>query len=612
MRQRTWSKMDFLRAVLLVAAFAGAATHVSADTPTCVTGMSFNNTAGEHFVRIHSRSLDGYTADQVSAAIKAAAEIWNHEGNSGTFKFIGASALDDIPLYQSHALLADCTDQSINYSLIVVEPPGSSDGQAFAKTWPRCYDSQGRGNKFLIRIYPDSDTATWDWSHGAWQTGAQADITAVMAHEFGHGLGLGHSSEGTPRVHATMRSVPANPGTFARDLFRHDLECSSSLAGERALKMAKRIQSSNGSFTSTSSNLLPSGQFVVKGDVARWYGPTNWVDGVAVVQSEPSACLAVGTLSAVQLNSECVYSTESTHLSPWLVPDPDLHGSPAVSDNDRVRVGWFRTITDADNPALTANHEARDILSTDGFATTWAVNSTRQCSSMTGSFLACTGTPRVDMASARRLTSTWDRRNSRTVFAWTHQARPPNDDLYDFSFEDTSGVASREVRIAVGIAEDRSLPVHDLVPLTGSVARSDAAPGVACGPAGAAGGTYDCVVVWSENSDLLSSVKTKRFRATAGSSRYTLSFDSSTGSPSGVRSSADIAAWWHQPTGGTAKFYFAVRPHGDASQQQIQLYESTDGLSWSVSDTGFGISSVGPVVTSHTTNVDRTLLFFYP
>lgn len=118
------------------------------------------------------------------AAIQAGAAIWGQAGSNWSFTGGGSSNAG-----------TEACDGDLDQSNVVGW--GAQPGGTLAVTcaW---YDQQGRAAEFDMEIDPD-----WDWTTGV---PAKIDLQSVATHEFGHALGLGHSSVSGSVMYASYGS----------------------------------------------------------------------------------------------------------------------------------------------------------------------------------------------------------------------------------------------------------------------------------------------------------------------------------------------------------------------------------------------------------------------
>lgn len=212
----------------------------------CVKGNGSDqllNKNGKRKYKIHIKSKttdkirkpDGtiYTNEEVTAAIHLAAAAWNEQANGGYYVFDGLTTTNTLPSSKSN-----CNTQSIDYDLVVVG--GTSQNSALSVQNYKCTDSNGYHYQNVFTLYNSTNSGFLPWA--ADEVGAnEYDFVHNIAHEFGHGLGLGHPNGVSPALVSVMQvTLTGNSTTSAvgknrqRELYMWDIECINQISGVRS------------------------------------------------------------------------------------------------------------------------------------------------------------------------------------------------------------------------------------------------------------------------------------------------------------------------------------------------------------------------------------------
>lgn len=512
----------------------------------CTTSnVNHGNTNGGKNYRINALSLDLLTTignrEAAASAVHLSAATWNNHANGGYFK-IGLSTSDtSLP-----STKAACDVAGINYSLVVVK----DENGVKADTSGACVDA-GVATQFVITIRTkDAGGIPWNWrSHGSTIGATQWDLVQTLTHELGHTQRLGHpnteDASMTPTTMGTNRS---------RDLYQWDLECNASISGHRSLTGFWRTHSST--FGSEIGFTAGTGWNVANLSAGVSNSTGSWLWAASVKQSACTNWLSSFNPATAHCTSISTIVGQSPTEAVWRED----------TTNDRI---FFTEQTDFPTAyTATSTHRVSYRRSTDQFVSQIS-GGLSSCTSMSG-FFTCAATAPVQ--TGKHVAVAWDNLNNRTVFAWANQNRSNN-------------AQEREIRIAIGNISNTTLPQHDSLGVQTSVA-----PGVACNAFSAGG--YDCIVAYVDPSEVMNRVRTKRFFASSGANKYSLTIDPVAHDVSFAPTASRIAAWYSSTT---SKFYVATRPQ--RINELIEVFESTDGSTWSVTGQ-LGTTIVGPSAAS--------------
>jgi hypothetical protein len=238
--------------------------------------------------------------------------------------------------------------------------------------------------------------------------------------------------------------------------------------------------------------------------------------------------------------------------------------------------------------AFESVHRVRQVRSGNEFASQTLTN-LRHCTAMSG-FMACSTGNRADVYSAGRLSSAWlDGSIDRTVVAWMNQ---------DHS-SDGANTASNEIWISVGHVDNDTLSIPHK---TGF--RTAVPPSVVCMEDFYT--IYDCVLLYVPIDDLSLQLRARRFYVTQSSNNYSVTFESGSGHllPAAARTAEPFATWF---ISSNDTFYLAFR--NLASGQQISVYSSLYGSSWSLVTSSLSDALTGPSAATTWRGTNNLLVY---
>ena len=529
-----------------------------AQTPgSCIDSGYYANRASKKKYKVNTSNLSlmGFSTDEGLGATMLGADQWNEHANVGQFQYVGTTSENTLP-----ATALECAQQGIDYSLVRFTNDCAGSGGIGEEM---CDGTQFR---ITIRRRTSLCGSTRTFGNGAIDdTTSLTDLPGLMAHEFGHILGIDHGEAGEA---ATMMSLTSSVRKANhRQLYEYDLKCAPELAGTRSLSAYRRTHASNGTFSS--ATLVKSGVakahagYAMAGVQTAAYhrgAAISWdkgADGSYVNLSNPSSKNATGFLPR-----------------PWR----------ETSGIDRVFYSYWNDYpTQYDYDSV---HLVRQIRSSNEFSSQTAGYlyhcSNGACSSV--SALRSAGIVSVGYESSPGL----------SVFAWIHQDKA----------DDGAADTANEIRIAVGADDNDTLnQPTTVVDGGGATVRSAIAPSVACKTNFS--GSYDCVLVYVPIDDLTLRIAARRFAIILSGGRYVPSFDTSEYLfPSTSKSSGPVAVWWNS---GTNRFYAAWRRA--VSGQDLGVRSSTNGTTWDYESAGMDVTYIAPSVMSTYSGSSNVLVY---
>ena len=480
-----------------------------------------------------------------------AAALWNEATNSGYFNYRGSTGAVTLP-----NLYADCVAQGRLHHLVTFE----QNGTVFGREIKRCVDSSNVSHFSHIQIFDSKNGVSNNWGVDE-LGGGRNDLLHNVAHEFGHTLNLGHPAGGEP----SLMSSGLFSTTRYRDVYGYDKKCAIQVGKERKLS-GKSTSHSSGTFGSTTT--WTGSWELAKGAIGVTYKTSSWQWAAGYIKKD-SGFRHGWTQGLNTSNSSDFYFDYSS-----VMPRPVVWRDRTIGRDRLFWTDWLEV------PNWNPNglHLVRQRYSDNSFATS-TTQYMQVCNTMTG-WMTCSS--KSNMVSGKPITVAWDDSISRSHTVWTRQTR-------------NNTTAEREVLISTGSVSDITVPVP-----TSLGVQSAVSPGVAC-KNGAAGG-YDCVVVYNDDSNILSLTQAQRFSAYAGSNRFELDLEGVERNVStGSTTFNSIAVWYHNS-------YFWVALVSIYPNHPIRVFRSTNGATWSLF-TSFPSSPVGPSAVSYWTGNNQLVWF---
>lgn len=569
--------------LLLSVLLALPRSHARAVCPT--SSEAHTNINGLKSFKINTAHATSFVADAnwAAQAVILGASVWNEQANGGHFRFTGTT---NITALEDSAGGTNCA--STDYSLVRFDTstcPAVAHSNAAAYTEARC-----GGSRFEIIVFKkfdnnsDGDCAdageTRTFGNGA-DVGGR-DLAGLLAHEFGHTQELGHCDPTslTDPEYCTMATNTRASATW-RNPYEWDLNCSQEVTLKREVTGFDQTHDNTGfggASAMSPSNILTkvNGGVTWDGGTAHWATSYLKRTGAGDTDWDPIWGESPTTGSSV---------TELTNPS-------HFNGGPFVpsvfrEDQTIDRVFYTYWVDYPTQYVKSSVHRVRQIQSTNEFVNQdpdylW------RCNSMTGGvFLQCTD--KTTVRSSWPLAVAWLATTQRAVVAW---ANHNNDGDGDDS-------ESNRLKISVGYVDNDTLSE----PTSSPSERSAVGPGLACHENFSSG--YDCIIVFVDVTNMDNEVVARRFSVSASSTRYTLSWDSSTYVVySGGRTANSITAWYNT---NTAKFYLAYRTSN--TNQKIYVHQSADATSWTLNTANLDDSVSGPSAASYFVGTNNLLMY---
>ncbi len=277
---------NFKRIALPVASLVlatGALFH-EADSVRAYTTTGVHWNASSVGYRINANFVDasaGSSAAQI-AALQAGADAWNQQAQIPfSFNYLGTTAVSTVAYDGTNAVFYSNTDGGGALAVCYYWSIGGFTQQFDIEFFDRWAAAPGGVYDFVWATSP---------------TSTQFDIQSVAAHEFGHALGLDHST-----VLAATMYPSASPGTTAmRTLEADDVSGAQSLYGTdvpslEIISPTSGFAGGGQTLTLTGQNFAAQGMYVwVAGQLAT---NTTWVSPTTVTCTVPAAGTAVGLVT---------------------------------------------------------------------------------------------------------------------------------------------------------------------------------------------------------------------------------------------------------------------------------------------------------------------------
>ncbi len=418
-----------------------------------------------------------------------------------------------------------------------------------------------------------SNNNTWDWTHlpGA---ANDRDLSTTLTHEFGHAIGLGHTTAATSE-YATMNSsgTPDHGTLRGRWLYPWDIRCHEEKQGRRAVDFVYRNHThdsnSIGAAITSGSGIYSRGLGSVRKNGNNFYWST--VGYNSSLRNSDGDTMAGGTVSFNQQYVGVMYSNS------WLRELPDQ---------------WRTYYSyDYDSANRYTNANSRSNVYQYAFDHAFSPSTVQQ-----GRLTHCTNPPgnpcnSSGVYSSNPISSSFDFLANRTVYAWVHHDRSLN---HQSNFQSTDPLIreqDREILVSVGHRGTNAFTLN--VPIrTGLYSSTNVA--LACGGYETAG-IYSCIIVYTPLANASNPLMMRRFHiSNLPTDNHVIYWDPIIRSV-GWLNASDITAWYN------ANKYWIAHKSGTVVQVRVSNSDATSWSHWG----SLGESIVAPQVISANYTYDR-------
>jgi hypothetical protein len=496
----------------------------------------------------------GIDCDELITTVIAASQVWNETTNGPLFRFTGTTSNAD----------SSCSNSTVTIG------SAHSSGEP-ARTTFKCPHPAvpALSSQFVIRVFQSSDGNTIPWEAGI-ASSAELDLMSALVHEFGHVLGMNHPTavNAADDAGASMRPTFGLQSGFdnwtfgdtqGRSPYHYDLKCAAQAQGNRELlsfAFSTDSEGGLGNFTPVSDGI----QNVASAAVGLCQASNN----------TPRFC------SSLQTSDKSFHKPNlqfTNLLGPLSEPDDFEFGyTPFIFQEIGQASATFTSfVNDNDFPTdfgVDSSHNLYKSNESNTFATstTW-----EHCNVISSN---CPSETRV--RSGHPLAVAFSQAADETVAVWADQTRDDSP-------------ADREIKISIGLSRFDSTGLATLQMPFSTGIRTSSAPAIACRVSPA----NQCILAYTSPTStrhvITTRVVTIQFDAALGVFKPVLgppvtSLDMDTNSR--------IALWCSN--GG--KCFLAAKLL--RANEPIGLWSTTTGSAWTMVDSTYTTSPIGPTAPS--------------
>ena len=496
-----------------------------------------------------------FTDDELIGAVTQALEQWNHSASGREFYYAGFGA---IPRDQNGNEDEGSTLWCGKGFVVAEDTVGASQNRT------RCLDPQTNiGTGFKIRLTTRRQNSAGETYEKRWVAGDPVgftfattftdsqsvkyqfkDMVAILTHEFGHSLNIGHPQNNGGIMKSTSR----------RDLYQNDVECAEEyydgFLGWRLLTLRQ---------TSFTSGVFSSAVF--GSGVSSAMGVSSGGQNITPNEFRSSYFHGVGTTAYIQRYSGS-YQTLGTGqflpIAPLRVHRRELLPTyrDAVIMMPRLASSYGNLSTERWTPRVYQSASGFELGVDSNLPLT-------ECVSPAPGLMTGCGSEK-SVVTLRRPVGAYDDYTNRSVIAWTHLDR-----------SHPSVSANHDVRISWGFYDGSYTSARRLAPSSSLGVRSDVSPGLAC-KAFEAGEYSDCMLAYTDLADPTNRIKFRRFYAQSNGQYYYPVIegpDQTIDSAQWHRTASPIALFYH-----SQKWWVIFRLALATGAGALRVYSSPNGL----------------------------------
>jgi len=543
--------------------------HTNVRTPVYIDRDTFD------LLKNQSGVAGQFTDDQIIGAVTQAMEQWNHSASGREFYYAGFGA---IPRLSDGSENQSSTDWCHKGFVVAEDIVGASQNRT------RCLNNN-IGSGFKIRLTTKNKEGSIQYEK-RWVVGDPVGITfattftdqsgtyqykdmvAILTHEFGHSLNIGHPPDNDDSSGIVRGLMGA---TARRDLYQNDIECAE-VYYDSAWRLLTLRQTSftSGSFsssvyaygTSSTGGVSAGGANKTPDQFRGSYFQGIWSPWTAMyVDRYTSGSLSLGSSHFLPIAPLRIHRRElSPVLRDALIVMPRAATSYGILATERWTPQVYQSTTGFDG-GVDSNLPLVE------------------CSTPSSGFMTGCASHK-SVVTLRRPVAGYDDYRNRTVVAWTHLNR-----------SHPAVAANHDVRVSWGFYDGSLNNARILAPSTSLGVRSDVSPGLAC-KYYQAGQFSDCMLAYTDIADPTNRIKFRRFYAQSNGQYYypvVEGQDQTIDSAQWHRTASPIALFYHN-----SKWWVVFKLALATGAGSLRVYSSPKGLTntWTYHGT-LGYSATG-------------------